>query len=234
MKVAFGAFFARLKRFLAKPHALLTVLGALVIFITYSVKEVWRDDLKQEVDAIDVATNAVSIHQDNARLTRQLDELRYAQQNNLPNVKNYDSRYRLYYFQLELPIQMLRGELHYCDEYIAIVPPLNEKYHDRLAELRRRVNDAYVDTKRKFDALAVLPTSKAFAVDALGNFSIFGLDDEIAELQYELTQEAEHYKQQDTSKFQLANKISYVLYGFGWAIGLIGRLLENSAGDETE
>jgi hypothetical protein len=65
----------QLKRFIHKYDRLLSVLGALIIFLTFLAREGFRDELKELVDSIDAAQSVFLIRSDNRDIAEQVAHL---------------------------------------------------------------------------------------------------------------------------------------------------------------
>ena len=213
-------FIGRLKRFVRKHDRLLSVFGALIIFLTFLAGEKFRDELKELVDSIDTARNVFLIRSDSRDIAEQVAHLQESLGKKQPQYALTPSNMLSRSFtesimsSLDLLNKVPHGEEFdkeaadfawrrdkWSKEFLRPIAPIPEGpiVHDKVKEAA----DAAIDKKLWMEA-SVLDTETF----------LFG--GKVVDMARKVEAEKER-------QYLISKHVSYYfLYPLGWLLGLIG------------
>ena len=221
----------------------MTVVGALIIFMTFIAKDAVRDNLKDLLNSVDAAQNINSLHEDNTFI---MDELRQIQEQladsdgqgpRLPGTTRqltYDSR------EFSRLVQQFRIATVALEGAGRLIELLGPDDTDRAPAIK--VDTLAKDVQRRSITLGALLNTEGKELqagqfseaaqtaieihDALG--SIRGMVDDgskqIRDISDTVAKEAAAKIDVLRSFNGVATIISYVLYTVGWGLALLGRI----------
>lgn len=227
--------------FARKHSKALTFLGSALVLLTFIVKDAWRENLKNFVDAADAAQSTFLLRSDEQRVDFQLRaiEQRLVQLEAKSETKDEVARYRLgaIYDEIEIYRQREQGigvSLDNISSLLDILPS------EMLAKRLKTLRDAFSRAKQSRDGLdrelshdidkyAGKPIPIEPFMHLSGGVSSYSNDlTAIANgsetLAKDALREVTQEKQQKERYFQWATWASYALYPAGWLLALIGSL----------
>jgi hypothetical protein len=212
----------RFRRFVRRHDRLLSIAGAFIIFVTFLVREGYRDELKQLVDSIDGARNVFLIRSDSRNIAEQIARLqaslgaKYPQYVMAPSNALSQSFAESILSSMDLLAKVPHGEEfdkevsafawrreQWSREYLRPIAPIPEGpiVHDKAKEAA----DAAIDKKLLMEASAL--DTETF---------LFG--GRVVDMARKVEAEKEqHYR---TSK-----RIYFCLFAIGWGLAIIGKIV---------
>jgi ABC-type Na+ efflux pump permease subunit len=233
----------RIKRFLRKRDRLLTVIGAIIVFVMFMVREGAREHLKEVADTVAAAESSYALSETiesavDADVNLEFKEAAKAviQETNNPAVLfNRRAAYarimaktlplapryliRLQYSLKELAdvadvLKDADGLKSHVREESRLLKVLEDDYD----KLPRMTVEEMHDSKNEEKATEAI---QGF-ITMSGTFMTFTLN--LDPLHHDVLAEAERQKQQAETWFKWCTWGSYVLYSIGWALGLVGKI----------
>jgi hypothetical protein len=217
-----------------KHNRLLTFFGALIVFLTFVVREGLRDQLKDLVDSIDSAQNAfllsvLSTESPMAfnRLEREVLSIRTQRQSGHtdPSERDIKETWLLIAERIERAritlndISRLQEKLPAKDQTVLLFSGVE----DELAKCRE--NYAHVQ-KIGPEALEPDPTQYSGESYPFGELDTATrtLIQRVGQLGSLVWEEADIVRRSDEFRLRIYTWATYFLYAFGWCLGLVGRL----------
>lgn len=226
---------ARVKVFFVQHRRLLTFAGALIVFVTFIVKDGLREQLKDLVSSIDSAESVFAIRNDTAttamwlqRLQEQVDWI--AEKIKLKGTSYSGDMVERLHSSLEIINEVhesLAVSLDNISQLLEKVPgqQQSEKKHKELEERLK-------DLREQRDALLLIfgrePMSILWKIAPLLNETQKASDD-TRQLAKDVLAEATKKRKAREKIVNTTTWASYVLYTLGWGLGLAGRVY--GAGD---
>jgi hypothetical protein len=220
--------------FFEKHGRLLTILGALIVFVTFLVKEGKRDELKELVQSLDAAQSLFEIRQENHDISRDVAEL-------LGRIPGPVKLERKFPAVEEIEEMIGRHSFHYTSslsnlrELLAKFP--NPADLAALNSLQERADS--LDANRK-DAMTAIEDAKPIPGGLLRNALVLmavpialgehllsqdeQLESDITAFTKGALKHADEFKAKQERIYKSYTWLSYLLYFVGWTLGLIGKL----------
>ena len=218
-----------LRRFVQTHDRLLSFVGALIVFVTYVVKEGFRDSLKEKLDALqnekttyELQSNANTILGTVQGIDSMLQPIFQRQVGNgaQPGTLGGDPnlvKARAVAFDREY-------DKHVLDSLTPLAAALGRKQDEgALKHLTAQFEHAGEPLKAANEAIA---GRSDIAGERLAGASseVQALSQSVQRFRYDLLEYAERETQRAESSYHLFIWLSYGLYPLGWGLGLIGRL----------
>jgi hypothetical protein len=200
-------FSTNLRRFFGRHGRILTLLGALIVFLTFVVKDGLREHLKDAASSISAANDVFAIREDNMGTRLELEELKKDLDGNATGQSWSDIRI----------VQAKCRRMYYA---LGAVAYLVKAADDKEDTPTIRSLDQEL-TKIRFDSLAL--NMSASTVGTLGQ-SASALELRMAKFEDDVVERARLKLQQRQALYDSWTWISYVLYTIGWGLGLVGKL----------
>lgn len=182
-------------------------LGALIVLLTFVVKDGLREHLKDAAGSISAANDVFAIREDNMGTRLELEELKRDIEKNTIDHSWSDVRI----------IQTKCHEMYYA---LGAVAYLIETTDDKEDTPTIKSLDQEL-TRIRFDSLA-LSISPSTVSTLSENASALEL--KIAKFEDEVVERARIKLQQNQARYDGWTWISYVLYTIGWGLGLLGKI----------
>lgn len=239
-----------------KHNRLLTFVGALVVFITFIVKEGLQEHLKSVNDSLTFGNNIFTLKQDNARTRTEINTLQLAIKN-IREFQNSNKPYDPYTSALAVILennvagQTLRrvlDSLSTIRQMADLVPDasnlrkqsvelgaLCSQLLAREAELGQtalNMTAYFIENRNK----EKLPGDVQLAAMNVGTLSLqaVALEQKADDLATRVLAASKAYLERTETAYSRYSYLSYVLYTLGWGLGLAGRLYGGNAGDLME
>ena len=222
-----GIGMGRISAVLERHKKLLSLLGALIVFVTFVVNDLWKERVQSQSEAITSAEVGYRSAEEFASVRKQVIDLEY-----------------------QVDDRQAEGSLHSVPtESSVIVNSDARDLTDRLRAALKRLNDQLPNDRKVDENLQERRTrleQLRGELNALRNVSVSGnvqgIPGATTELrqvkneiwrQYwmmiplgtELLADAEKLKVKRDQKLKVVNSISYALYMLGWALGVAGQLV---------
>jgi hypothetical protein len=221
---------ARVKRFLTKHRRVMTFVGALIVFVTFVVKDGVRERLKDLAASINSAESVFAIRNDTAttamwlqRIQEQVDWV--SEKVTLKGTKYSGDMVERLHSSLEITNEVhesLAVSLDNISQLLEKVPGQrqNEKKH-------KEIEDRLRDLREQREALLMVftrePMSILWKIAPLLNETQMASDGARQLAKDVLTEAAKERKQRETL-LGVCTWMSYILYTLGWGLGLAGRV----------
>jgi hypothetical protein len=221
---------ARLKIFFGKHRRLVTFIGALIVFVTFVIKDGLREQLKDLVSSIDSAESVFAIRNDTAttamwlqRLQEQVDWI--AEKIKLKGTSYSGDMVERMHSSLEIINEVhesLDVSLGNISQLLEKVPgqQQNEKKH-------KEIEDRLRDLREQREALLMIftrePMSILWKIAPLLSETQKASDD-TRQFAKDVLAEATKERKQRERVVNATTWTSYVLYTLGWGLGLAGRV----------
>jgi hypothetical protein len=220
----------RLKTILTKHHRTLTLLGALIVFITFVVKDGLRERLKDLVSSIESAQNVFAIRNDTAITSTWLQRLQEQVDWVAEKIKLRGTSYAGDVVEQTHSSLEITNEVH---ESLAVslgnISSLMEKVPgQRDNEARYEdLNKELTNLREQHDVLAQLfvrqPMDIVWKIAPLLN-DTQKASDETRALAKDVLATASEARKKREKMMNFVTWLSYVLYTLGWGLGFAGRL----------
>jgi hypothetical protein len=221
---------ARLKIFLGQHRRLMTFTGALIVFVTFVIKDGLREQLKDLVSSIDSAESVFAIRNDTSmtamwlqRLQEQVDWI--AEKIKLKGTTYSSDMVERMHSSLEII-----NEVHDCltvslDNIMQLLEkaPGQRENEKKYKELEDRLRDLREQREALVMVFTREPMSVLWKIAPLLNETQKASDDTRQLARDVLAEAAKERKSRETI-VNAATWASYVLYTLGWGLGLAGRV----------
>lgn len=210
----------------------LSLVGGLIVFLTFVVKDGVREHLKDFGDAIDRAQTTAALHGDNQRMMATIQNIyqrvRYPadQQEDRDLIASRDP-YQVYLVVLRVRRQSM-DSLDTIRPLVEILPR-QINHANALAELDNRLKcfDQSMSTFEEslpHDVSNVGPTVPKEQIPTLSNLNreASRLSHSASQLAKDVMNDAEHTQKNTTWWYRLWTIASYFLYTLGWGITIVG------------
>jgi hypothetical protein len=239
MRTMLGAF--------SKKHAhLLVFFGALIVFLTFIVKEGLHERWKEDADAIEMAQYVFEIKTDTAELLQARPDPLHpgtvreeiVKAVNRSNVEE----------GIDLVMRVNRQQENTAArigaaKILANVLDSEDQDREYMTKLRLEANGIFQETTRLWNKAITIRTDKPmeyeeaqqFAKEAQANFdALYNLDGKLRSFQSRLYSNAENVKSRHRTYATWTFWISALLFFVGWSLGLLGKLygVPEAAGSE--
>ena len=223
---------AELRSFVRRYKWVTTLLGALLVFITFYVKDLKREELKDFVDSLSSAETSYLIRSDiqsiNDRLSRTFD---IKPEKGSLDAANLDSG---------AWVVNMNGTLSNLDTLLdAEGDDADPAQEPSSSALRKRLKELADQYNARIDSIAALPDAPAgmkdvapssIAVELMRGIArtiddAKNLSDEIRSFKDEVFKKANKLEEDKTKAYHRFTVLSTVLYSTGWLIGLLGQFL---------
>jgi hypothetical protein len=245
MEVATLSDKSRIKAFLLRRDKLLTVIGAIIVFSTFLVREAAREHLKEVADSLSATQNAYLLSQNMVNVVGLEDtstalEVAAASRKLLANIDKIpvEDGFRPF---LPLIAKMLPliprwlGEVAFNLDQLSVLAT-KLKNHDtlnaRLDREQKRIEQLrdYYDKMPSMTPAEIMDRKneeqivKAWSElePAFNTFREFAK--EYSALQTDIIREAREEKESAERWYTRCTWASYILYSIGWGLGLVGKI----------
>jgi hypothetical protein len=223
---------------LARHGRLLAFVGALIVFLTFVVKEELRDHLKGVVDSVEGAKNSFV-------LRAYLVEIEKESMPKLEEIKPIQDG-RTLQDALYMETHLATYDDNAVDNLNALLDVVShtkddddrriEEIRETLADMKNLLHSAWhtsLNMPSHNDNLqygVALSQARSQTIHASGQHAIAA--GKIALLTKEALDEADTKKQSATRRYLVCTWFSYALYTVGWSLGLIGRVVGTDGIDQ--
>ena len=232
----------RAERWFAKHPELITVLGGLILFATFLVKDILREQEKDVVNAIDSAESIYLIRDSNLALRKEIDQLDANINRSRGEIlradrskhkeKQTEAREFIPIFDgSEDPVVRLLGEtdveVDNLQRLVAKAPPTAEhltefaKVYWEWDKLRMQFFAQplpSLDEKLKEDAKNIAERDRAYYS------SVWLINSKISMVGAEILDDAHYTKEKLEHRVKIFTPISYVLFGLGVVLTIVSKL----------
>jgi hypothetical protein len=243
------------QNFFSRHRRLLTFFGALIVFVTFIVKEAKREQLKSVVDSLEIADGVFAVRQDNYATHSQLSTLQKSFNKFIEKTAAHDERekrleiYRLVQDKREVldeRLSRVRSSLDSTKALAAIVP-IDNNLKQALSDAQQAYSEL-LDRNNKINKS--LPNLMMAEISVFNDkyrqsneqvaSALFFLEEDARGLQKTADAIAadtlalsEKQKAAAEKSYEHYTLWSYFLYSLGWGLGLLGRLsgIEGIAGE---
>jgi hypothetical protein len=225
------------RNYVSRHSRLLIFVGALIVFVTFLVKEGLRERLKDLVDSIDTAQSVFVAERENQQMSQRLAEIYRISVVSYDNMHNPAPQPGEAY-----PITIATIMSHYQGAYDAeqrLESELNAV--DRLLEKmptdqnrEKKLNDVQTQFKavqKNDEGFRNTPSPHSTSELKENLNSAVSLEHQawdtetaIQNLSLSILKDSGEVKKRDETYFKIATWGSYLLYCLGWGLGLIGKL----------
>jgi hypothetical protein len=231
--------------FFRKHSRLLTFFGALIVFVTFVVKEGVRERLKELVDSIDAAQSSFIIRGEVGEANAQLRDLA----NEVNKIYNEAISIRENYPYVPdegVDAEQLLGEnARVVDNIKTLLDnisrlrerlPNQSAYDNQIEEIKKEMEASRKDSENVKTSIAIdrepgILTGKLSSTLSNDTKTLLGkvkgemteLRSKSATLASQFLQQAEQVRQQEERSYEIYTWASYGLYFLGWGLGLVGR-----------
>jgi hypothetical protein len=246
----------RLERFLRRKHHLLTFVGALIVFLTFVIKEGLGDRWNRLAEAIDTAQYIYSVRADTSRENQRFQLLLREIQETEGLVRSHGKSFPN---GEEVLLQNMRDAESGNNEVGTALATLNilvgklpaqDGNRLRLAELSRRVEEVQQETLEvvrlatpaglrgtpgEIERQVKQSISQAVDLEEPLFLKLGKLREDSDALMANVLRDAEHVREQNSARSTAAWWVSAALFALGWGLGLLGKLYvvpEAAAGED--
>jgi len=234
------------RTFVSRHSKLLIFVGALIVFVTYLVKEGLRERLKDLVDSVDKAQSAFVAERENQQLSQRLAEIYRV------GIISYDNMHtpapppgQPYPITISTIMSHYQGaydtEQRLENEWNAVDRLLEKMPKDQNREKQLNVLQTQLKAVQKADEdfrntqSPRSPSELKENLNAAVSLEHQAWDTETAIQNFALSilKDSAEIKKRDETYFKIATWSSYLLYCLGWGLGLVGKLfgLDGLGGD---
>jgi hypothetical protein len=213
----------QLKRFVHKHDRLLSVFGALIIFLTFLAREGFRDELKELLDSIDAAESVFMIRSDNHDVAEQIEYvhqyLTYKRQT-WEGLRSPDGYYRGLTAELDASLHLL-AKVPHGEEF-------NTEGNDLSARREKWLRDSLYPiallpgdppTEQEKAAIAAQEaTEKKLWQDAKA------LDSQARDFGRRVVDLARKVEAQEEYRYRMSKSIIIILFILGWSLTFVGKI----------
>jgi hypothetical protein len=236
---------------LRRYSKLITFGGATIVFLTFIVKEGWREKLKDLVETADSARKLYTLRADNVATSQKLNGI--TSEIEAIRAKITGTELGMTLLGINRSMLIYSGDLQQLDTEIANLSglaeqmPHSDSYTSRVDGLAKKLATLRAEFRSIGEQVAratpnAKPTGEPQPEDARNiSAAMFAFGEHLIELHMqtntltkELTERAETEKRAEEHKFRIATWSSYGLYAVGWLISLVGRLSGIDAGVDLE
>jgi hypothetical protein len=230
----------RLQRFVTRNEAGLVILGAFLVFLGFVVKEKYQQKNKDLVSALEEASTTFAVRNGFHAVDLQLRAIR-ANQQEYGEVASLDRRHPPT-IEEEQRLIMLEGQalsvhqaaLSSASDLCERLPNIPDSLARERQSATNTVKDLEVRHKRHEASLEQIkkdgkgkPDEKSLdSLDLMVNAVNIGAAMSIDSFTESARNEARYAQSMAEIDADLATQGSYVLWGLGWSLGLIGKLLK--------
>jgi hypothetical protein len=238
--------FGRFKDFVNKHDRLMTVLGALIVFLGFFLKEDIREKSKTSEANLRNQQTIYAMQQSFSSLQAGIDRLdgdanpeRY-----WPSVdtnSDMTTAWR-FYFLIDRRLRDASVQLDYTDALIAELPSQNSPITAKSIQLRQTMDALSAEVANKANELGA-PGAKVLDKSSLNPIYQQGQKDRfsgrliaarIQELQEQVVKESERQRLAQAKRADRATFLSYCLFCAGWLLGLVGKIFKQAPFDDTD
>jgi hypothetical protein len=219
-----------LKNFVTEHRRMLGFVGALIVFVTFMVKDGLREELKDLVSSIDSAEDVFAIRNDSSttamwlqRLQEQVDWV--AEKTKLKGTSYSGDMVERTHSSLEITREQHESIAMAFENIRRLIEKLHgrKKEEEQLAALEKRLEAA----REEHDVLALKfgrePMSVLWAIAPLLN-ETEAISEDTRQLAKDLLGAAATERKHRETVYGVSTWASYLLYTLGWSLGLAGRI----------
>ena len=233
----------KLNRFLHRQKQLLTVIGALIVFLTFIVNEVLRERLRDVATSITSAQNLLAIHDDIRGTRHQLQSILVMLNSKHPQSEK--TRVASYYLFMSEKFGFLNDAVRNGSTNLDRLSPLiraipdNGRIEVEVKSLKqegqtlsKKVNEIWANIyppppasdpgfviTRSLTELEEFNKHLDECFEPIGNWTI-----KANRMVGEILTKAEQTRDQAERNYKIYTRASYFLYTLGWILALIGKL----------
>jgi hypothetical protein len=234
----------RLKNFFKRHNRVISLLGGLIVFVTFVVKDGFAEKWKDDAGALNMAQYIYSVKADSAATSAAVMQAVLFSQMSDGNIKDPERWFEdLKHLTQEKEQSMLDQEIALSNAEILIdrLPKVRQERDelDRLRKLARQYGnealDAYLDVDRTARSIRVMPPDKKLEQaekyrddhDTREWSKKTGkLVDDVWALLKGTLEQANILRKSNETKSQCAWWIAAVLYTLGWGLAVVGRFYD--------
>lgn len=220
-------------RWMRRRQRLFVFLGVAVVFLTFIVKDALREQLKDQVDAIERAKTLYTVRADTSEI---LDQVGLGMGDMILNPQNSNDLRLRYYITHRKVVSVESKIILTLTNIYDLVKALDQPI---ISQMLPAINDLYEESKQyhaRMDKLspggnslsdADLDTARSLYTE-LSHFDV-----SVFKMGLRVLDKAEEKKVADERHYRVATWASYFLYALGSGLALIGRIfgVETGAGD---
>jgi len=218
---------SRISAVFQRHKKLLSLLGALLVFVTFVVNDWWKERVKSQRDVIDSAENGYRSAEEFASVRKQIVDLEY-QVEDLQVAARHQSVLAESSVITNIDARNLTDKIRIAMDRLNDQLPNNEKAKESLQERRTKLEALDVELRQ----LLLLAMSEKRREDPRLSTELREMKNQVWKqywimfpLGTELIADAEALKAEREQKLRVVNSISYALYLLGWGLGVAGQLL---------
>lgn len=224
---------------------LVTVVGAIIIFVTFVAKEWYGENLKDLKESIDSGQAVFVLQNENRIIQQRLAWLWTLDSNTYTNVlttqrpdpskitlQNEESQSQFTFDS----INRMKDQFDAATRLLKNIPH-NKTKDDELARLRTR----YADASKKFKAFAPPGSStpqpdleKAFHDMLAIERETLTVEDDLDRFSTEFFVESHEIQEKKEREYDLTKYVAIGLYAFGWSLTLLGKLYGPKREEEAD
>jgi hypothetical protein len=217
----------RISAVFERHRKLFSLLGALIVFVTFVVNDLWKERVRSQSDAINSAEAGYRSAEEFASVRKQVIDLEY-------QVDDMQAARPLSSIPTENSVIVNSDARDLTDRLGVAMERLNDQLpnHRKAGEDLQERRSNLEQVKGELNALRALSVSGKTQGNPQTTTDLRRVKNEIwtqywmmLPLGTELLADAEKLKAKRDQKLEVVNSISYALYIFGWALGVAGQLL---------
>jgi hypothetical protein len=217
----------RISAVLERHKKLLSLIGALIVFVTFVVNDLWKERVQSQSEAITSAEVGYRSAEEFASVRKQVIDLEY-------QVDDRQAEGALTPVPTESSVIVNSDARDLTDRLRTALERLNDQLPNnrKVAENLRERRTSLEQLKGELNALLDLSVSGNAQGNPQATTELRRVKNEIwrqywmmVPLGAELLADAEKLKAKRDQKLEVVNSISYALYILGWALGVAGQLV---------
>jgi hypothetical protein len=222
-----------LKRFVARHERLLTAFGAMLVLITFLVREGFREHVRDLAQDIEVGENAYAMKMEFLALRNEIHSLQTSfdfelkeRRGDEVNKRNIARASGLYQTAMELDgnVANLKDLIRHFPRHWRL------QYSEELESARKAVDSAAREDRGAQDeGLPPVDTElerrMRVQFEMQRQLNVYANVQRFLQFQYVLLLHAQMTKEEEDKYYTWCNAASYVTYVLGWLLAFIGRVL---------
>jgi hypothetical protein len=213
----------RLKRFVHKHDRLLSVFGALIIFLTFLAREKFRDELKELVDSVDAAESVFMIRSDNHDVAEQIEYVHQyltSKRQTWEGLRSPDGYYRELTAELDASLHLL-AKVPHGEE-------LNKEGRDLLARREKWHMDILYPIAPLPSDPPTAQEKAAIAAQDAAEKKLWEdakvLDNQARDFGRRVVDLARKVEAEDEYRYRMSKSIIVILFILGWSLTFVGKI----------
>jgi hypothetical protein len=216
-----------IRSFVRRHTRLLELLGLLVVFITFVIKDGIRDQLKDRVSTLATSEASFLIRREISTVSHKIDELKPIA------FEGTDDPYRLTEIEAREEIKRLKDSVSVYTSrtwFLIDTIPNNDALKKRISDINRRVDD-FVGEAATAEAEAEAGTGPPTTNGMVSGKTVLtmakgrSIQEEIEDFQWDVFAAADKAAVAAEGRYKVATRTSWMFYGLGWLLTFSARLL---------